>query len=164
MADAGFKVDKETPNLLLDGSNDRPADILLENRHAGFVEYICYDVSVTGYHKPLAAVEKRKNDFYLDRCKNANLKFVPLAINSLGRMSPSFVELIKTIGSQLSIRRAEDCSVAEAHNIFANIQYDLLLTTADWMRSIALSSDSTQNYSYKAPRRLGVRFTSAKAF
>lgn len=90
--------------------------------------YTCYDVSFTAYDKPLDTVDKRKYKKYMERCKAANLKFVPLAVNPLDHMSPLFVDLIHQIGEQKSIRREEVDSNSEAHLTFASIQFVILLT------------------------------------
>ena len=104
------------------------------------------NLSFTGYDKSLDAVDARKNKAYKRQCEKDHLKFVPLAVNSLGMMSPTFEKLIKNIGRETVIRNDEEDEIKITHSLFTVLQYHIITTTASLMRRIAvgeLTKDST---------------------
>jgi hypothetical protein len=143
---AGMDVRTEVRHLLSNGTEDRPADILLTTQTGSYEVRTCFDFSLTGYDKSLQAVDDRKYRTYLDQCRRDNLKFVPLAANSLGLLSPTFEKWIKNIGRETVIRNDEGDEDQVNHSLFTTLQYHIITKTAHLMRSIAvgeITKDST---------------------
>ena len=102
MSEAKFNVRKEERNLLNNGTEERPADILWLNSPNGRDQ--CLDVSVVGYNinDGIATREAEKIKKYEFQCRLQFLGFTPLLVNSLGKFSEKFMETLNIIARELA--------------------------------------------------------------
>ena len=98
-------------HLLHDGTNDRPADILLPNWYLN--KSLCIDVSVVdslkGYYNDsydpsssLSDAAALKNLKYLDRCNKEGLLFLPFIVGSFGGFCKDAEDILKSLGKALA--------------------------------------------------------------
>jgi hypothetical protein len=83
LCSANLASKKEVRNLFSDGTDDRPADILLTNPSG---KQVCLDLSCFSYAKKdgLSKRDELKLLKYSPRCEKVNLEFIPLSFNNLG--------------------------------------------------------------------------------
>ena len=125
MKEAKFDVKKEVRNLLNNGSEERPADIIWENSSNG--RTTCFDVSIVSYNSEdgIAKRESEKNRKYLANCQNQFLAFTPLVMNSLGKFSQKFMDLLNVISRELS--DTSDMTIGQArYHVRSRIQFALI--------------------------------------
>jgi hypothetical protein len=116
---ANIDVKKEVPDLLRDGSDDRPADLLIThpNGKSECLDLSCvsYDVKEGMKKRDAAKVKK-----YGARCEAANLEFKPLSFNPLGAISDTFQSFLKLIS-----RSRADFTTAKPDVEFSNVMQSL---------------------------------------
>jgi hypothetical protein len=101
---------------LHDGTDDRPADILVDHWFGG--RACAFDVSVVSYDQAngIVARETLKNGKYLERVQQAGLDFEPLVLSSLGLLSSGFVKFLSRVG-----RARADCLGLEPHRSISDV-------------------------------------------
>ena len=134
MKEAHMDVVDEPPDLLQDGTRDRPADILYTPNTSLYARKVCYDVTFTSYANSFEAATLRKLKKYEERCQKVGLHFVPLPVNSLGRLGYQFDPLIKDIG-EAKAYRSETKPADIIREIRTDVQFQVLkeLTRNMWM-------------------------------
>ena len=134
MTDAHMDVVDEPPDLLQDGSRDRPADLLYTPNTNYHARKVCYDVTFTSYVNTFEAATLRKLKKYEERCQKVGLQFVPLPVNSLGRLGFQFDPLINDIGKAKAYRTETNPKIV-VKEIRTDIQFQVLkeLTRNMWM-------------------------------
>jgi hypothetical protein len=99
----------------LDSTKEIPADIYLPNGPTS--QPTAVDVTIIHPHsertieKASSSIdfsnhyaEKRKNDKYLDKCIQNNIKFLPLSVEYFGRLSPNTLSFITRLSTSISNR------------------------------------------------------------
>jgi len=108
--EAGYSTETEPVNLLEDGTQDRPADVLI--RMFNGMKDVAIDVNVTGTMREvghpaikLNSVAQTKRTKYTDRCNAVNIDFVPFIVDSIGGFHPDAVEVVKKLGNVWSANK-----------------------------------------------------------
>ena len=129
MAQAGMNVAKEVPGILPNDSQARPADILWINDSTDV--HTCYDLTVTCFTKDdgIRFAENKKNSRYLSAVQGVQMDFVPLAMNTLGHFSDSFLRLITIIARNYA-ERSDDSVSTHYFNIMQTLQFTLIRAIA----------------------------------
>ena len=121
---ANLDARKEVADLFRDGTEDRPADILLSHPTG---KSVCLDLSCISYDV-LNGLHKRDADKikkYGIRCEQVNLDFVPLSFNSLGAISDPFRQFLKSVARSISDLSTSSTDSALANTIQA-IQFSII--------------------------------------
>lgn len=105
--DAGLITSIEEVNLLPDFPSLKPADVCIRGLHAG-VRASAFDITFTSvlqaYNNHKAAADasyrakeghERKIDKFADKCRDANIRFTPLAFDSFGGATDQVHSLVK---------------------------------------------------------------------
>lgn len=114
---AAWSPRTEVPNLLPSDKDEnlRPADILLPRGEKGIP--IALDVTVvhpfakkykdksqTGIDQTNILAEKQKNGKYFEKCKFANIHFIPITIEYFGRLGPSALRFLDKLSAGIANR------------------------------------------------------------
>ena len=101
------------PEGLLEGSDDRPADVFLpawSNGKGACLDFTCTSAmqaalvegcAVDGAHAAEHAHQLKVRK-YSARCEREGLVFIPMAVDTFGRWHPKALEVITTLGRQLA--------------------------------------------------------------
>ena len=111
MAGAQFSVDKETQHLLLDGNEQRPADVYVSAYTDGYplavdvtgVDVLCPSLSVDlGVLEILERKGDEKHHKYEAQCAAVGIGFKAFVFGSLGGFGTEASTMIKTLGKRIA--------------------------------------------------------------